>query len=294
MSAATYARRSRNIPPSCPVPRKIDWRPEMIRFLGKISDRRFAKRFGIGEGSVRKERHRRGISGVKTDSWMVLRDPNLRKLLQLQTMEVVKLTGLNEKTVRFLRHDLGMKQPGIPTKWTPDVVRLIGRAPDEAIARRTGLKLASVRLKRRQMGIKYRSAKRWTEREIKLVKRLPIEEAVRATGRTIRAVAHLRDRLGLARTGLPTNWTPTILKLLGRVPDKEVARRTGYKVETVRLKRTHLGVKHPTLNAWTQHEIDLAKKLPIGDAVRKTGRTRRAVMVMRKTLGLDGALGRPG
>ena len=98
-----------------------------------------ARRLGIGEDTVRRERHRRGLPPVKDDSWKVLRKPELRKLLSLQTNEVVRRTGLNEKTVRRLRTDLGMRQPGKLSAWTPEAIEALGKVPDDELAERLGL-----------------------------------------------------------------------------------------------------------------------------------------------------------
>ncbi len=188
-------RRKRGIPPFTPRAPKVRWTPAMVRQLGRLSDRLVAERFGIGEDTVRRERNRRGIPPTKTDSWKVLRKSELRKLLHLQTEEVVRRTGLNEKTVRRLRSDLDMRQPGRITGWTPKVLASLGRVPDELLAARLGLSVHSVRLKRNQRGIRFRVTCRWTKEEDELVRRLPAEEAARATGRTPRAIAHRRTKL---------------------------------------------------------------------------------------------------
>lgn len=194
----TGERRRRGIEPFTAPAAKVVWTPAMVRHLGKISDRRVAAKFGIDEGTVRKERNRRGIPPLKTDSWKVLRKPELRKLLRLQTNEVVRRTGLNEKTVRRLRSDLGMRQPGKATVWTPEALRCLGRVPDEELAARLGLSVHTVRLKRNQMGIRFRLNRPWAEAEEDLVRRLSIEEAAAATGRTRIAILRRRKALGLS------------------------------------------------------------------------------------------------
>lgn len=156
-----------------------------------------AERFGIGEDTVRKERNRRGIPPLKSDSWKVLRKRELRGLLRLQTNEVVRRTGLNEKTVRRLRSDLGMRQPGKTTAWTAEALRSLGRVPDEVLAARLDLAVHTVRLKRTQLGIRFRVTRRWTDEEDDLVRRFSIEEAAGATCRTRKAVLHRRKKLGL-------------------------------------------------------------------------------------------------
>ncbi len=185
------------IPPFQPRHPKVVWTRAMVRQLGRISDRRLADRFGIGEDTVRWERQRRGIPALQRSDVTVVRKPELRKLLRLQTEVVVDRTGLNEKTVRRLRADLGMAQPGKTTVWTPAALRALGRVPDGVLAERLGLALNTVRLKRNELGIRYRVTRRWTAREDDLVRRLGVHEAARATGRTARAVGHRRAKLGL-------------------------------------------------------------------------------------------------
>lgn len=190
-------RRRRGIAPLKPRAARVVWTPAMVRQLGRLSDPRVAAKYGIDEGTVRRERRRRGIPPLKTDSWKVLRKAELRKLLRLQTNEVVRRTGLNEKTVRKLRSDLGMRQPGKVTGWTREALSLLGKVPDEELAARLGLSVHTVKLKRNRAGIRFRVTRPWTGGEDDLVRRLSIEEAMRATGRTRKAIVHRRKKLGL-------------------------------------------------------------------------------------------------
>jgi hypothetical protein len=175
----------------------VVWTRAVVRQLGRISDRRVAERFGIGEDTVRRERNRRGVPPLKSDSWKVLRKRELRGLLRLQTNEVVRRTGLNEKTVRRLRSDLGMPQPGKTTAWTLEALGSLGRVPDDVLAARLDFSVSTVQLKHTQLGIRFRVNRRWSNGEDDLVRRLPTEEAVHATGRTRKAVLHRRKKLGL-------------------------------------------------------------------------------------------------
>lgn len=192
-------RRNRGIPPFAPRRPKVAWTSEMVGLLGVLSDRRLAERFAIGEDTVRRERHRRGIPPLKDDSWKVVREPGLDTLLRLQTNHVVRLTGLNEKTVRKLRHDLGLAQPGIVTPWTPEALAFLGEVDDEALASLLGLRVDTVRLKRTQAGIKRRVTRRWTPAEDAIVRHQPAAVAAEETGRTLKAIFHRRHQLGLPR-----------------------------------------------------------------------------------------------
>jgi hypothetical protein len=194
-----YQRRVRGIPPFVPRRPRIVWTEAMVALMGRVADAEIARRFGIGEDAVRWERHRRGIEPLKDDSWTVSRDPGLRDLLRLQTAEVGAKTGLNEKTIRRLRHDLGVPQPGRATAWTPEARALLGVVDDDEVARRLGLKVDTVRLERTRAGIKLRVTRRWTEAEDELVRTLSPEVAARATKRSLKAVHHRRARLGLPR-----------------------------------------------------------------------------------------------
>ncbi len=203
LSAAVVAkeRRRRGIAPFVPRRPAVAWRPDMVRQLGKLADGRIAQRYGIGVDTVRRERQRRGVPPVKNDAWKVLQTPALARLLRAQTRDVVKRTGLNEKTVRRLRHDLGMKQVGTISPWAPRVLRQLGKVSDAKIAERIGCSVHTVRQKRCAHGVLRRVTRRWTAREDALVRTLAVDTAARRTGRTRKAVEHRRRVLGLRRAG---------------------------------------------------------------------------------------------
>ncbi len=236
-----YQRRKRGIPPFDPGPPKVVWTAAVIRQLGRISDYQIAKQLGVSRGTVGRERQRHGIPPV-TRYRQVLRNPELRRLLRLQTGEVVKRVGLPQSTVRRLRADLGMRQPGKITVWTPKALRDLGHVPDEVLAARLGLKPATVQLKRLQLGIKFRPARRWTKEEDDLVRSFPLAEVARRTGRTPASVKSRRVLLGVRSPSAPQPWTKREDDLVRRLPVAEVARRTGRTLRAVYHRRSKFGL----------------------------------------------------
>ena len=109
--------------------------------------------------------------------------------------------------------------------------------------------------------------------------------------------------LGLGRY-LPTGyhgprWTRAQLRLLGKYPDDRVAARVGRSVNAVRVMRQRLGIPNPAprLHAggrprWTAEQDDLVRRLPPWEAVRRTGRTLRAVRCRRSVLARKGGRGK--
>lgn len=91
--------------------------------------------------------------------------------------------------------------------WTPRQLKMLGRLPDDEVARRTGRSWNAVRQKREALGIANPAplCRQWTAAEDALVRALTREEAARRTGRSLGAISQRRVALGLppGRPGRP-------------------------------------------------------------------------------------------
>jgi hypothetical protein len=91
-------------------------------------------------------------------------------------------------------------------RWTAEDIALLGTAPNQEVARRTGRKPAAVRHKREGLGIPNPTGKRWTAEGIALLGTLPDREVARRLGRPLQSVTQKRCKLGIANPFDGRRW----------------------------------------------------------------------------------------
>ncbi len=161
-------------------------------FLGRAPDAAIAARFGMHEETVRRRRLKLRVPPSQPERRTLRRDAALARLLRRPTVEI---TEISDTEVAVLRQELGVPPPPRRSRWTPQLVRRLGREPDETIARELGISAHSVRLKRCAMGLRRRPWRPWSEAERALLAEIPDDrEAARRLGRTAKAVRHMRRR----------------------------------------------------------------------------------------------------
>jgi hypothetical protein len=82
-------------------------------------------------------------------------------------------------------------------RWTRAQLWMLGRLPDEEVARRTGRSREAVRGKRKALGIPNPASNHWSEDEDALARTLLPQVAAARTGRSLKAVYERRRALGL-------------------------------------------------------------------------------------------------
>jgi hypothetical protein len=116
----------------------------------------------------------------------------------------VPLSPEQVERLRRTARDLDLEQYLVPgyhgPRWTDEELALLGKLPDDAVARRTGRPAGAVRQKREALGIPNPADERrtWTADRDALVRTLPPAEVVHRTGHTIGAVYHRRSVLKAA------------------------------------------------------------------------------------------------
>ncbi len=141
----------------------------------------------------------------------------------------------------------------VPRNWQKWELALIGTAPDNAVARKIGRSVVSVRKKRYSLGLPcVPLVKPWTPAEIALLGKLPDKEIARRVGKRYSTVQLKRTQLGITNAaGVIRFWTKAEDGLLGTASDTEIARKLKRSLASVFVRRRRLGVQpgNPTLSA---------------------------------------------
>lgn len=158
-TAVRQKRRLLGIAPNVPPHRGYEWSEEVLGLLGKVHDIEVERRFGIKKILVWRKRKELGISPYDPSTLPLVRGEELRKMLELPTPELERLYGMSPKTVRKLRHELGVAAPARRARlvfgghdWTPDELVLLGVLPDQEVAERVGVTREAAKQKRQKLG----------------------------------------------------------------------------------------------------------------------------------------------
>jgi len=179
-------------------------------------------------------------------------------------------------------------------RWPPRLARLLGRVPDEAVARRSGLHPNTVAVERRRRGIPPSSPRRprvrWTAAMIALLGTAVDREVAAELGLPVHCVMRQRRFQGIAAVGRSIAhgrhfWTPRRVALLGTAPDGEIARCLELAVSTVCHRRRVLGIAPFTPAAtgprWTRAMLRLLGTLADREVAERFGIPLRTVRAKR-------------
>ena len=204
----------------CPLPdsrRQSTDREESL--LGKMSDRKFARRFRRALSAVKRRRSRLGIRvfNARGHRWTPLDD----KLLGVRTDE--EIAALLRTTVAAVAHR--RRQLRIPACAKQLAQGHFAPSPTGRIRRAGG-----------HSGL-------YTPEEDKLMGTMPNRQLAKRLGRTRIAVQARRIHLGIPILNPISHvWTPAEDALLGTATDTEIAARLGRKIEVVCMRRQKLGI----------------------------------------------------
>jgi DNA-binding CsgD family transcriptional regulator len=302
-------RQTLKIPPFKPPTRPLEWTEEMLALLGQVSDSQIAYLYGISEKTVGGKRMRLGIPGVVA-AGAVVSTPELIELLPLPAIEIQRLTGLSQKTIRDLRRKHGIE---MGRHWSPKLLARLGKEHDKSIARGLGVSESVVRKKRKSLGVQSFRRTRGTRRRVavrrvpvkakfrwpaKLVARLgkvPDGKIARLAGISKERVARERKRRGIEafRPPIePVEWSQKMIRRLGTASDAAVARKLRLHSSSVRYKRQLLGIppfnpkRHPSSRShnWTSQELALLGKRSDAEVAEKLGISKGTVAKTRTQL----------
>jgi hypothetical protein len=156
--------------------------------------------------------------------------------------------GRRTGAVQGKRKSLGI--PLCPDKhfWQPADDNLLGKYPDEDVARFLKVTPHSVKTRRGKLGIRIKNPKvrPWTPEEEELLGFKPDAEVAEALGRSILSVRCKRMELGRPYTASRIRyWTLEEDGLLRTESDERAAKLLGRSLQSVRLRRRHLGIQAP-------------------------------------------------
>jgi hypothetical protein len=123
--------------------------------------------------------------------------------------------------------------------------KLLGTAPDAAIARRLGRTVLAVASRRRELGrpTPNPDLRRWTKDELQRLGTAPDSEIARRLNRSVAAVETQRLKLGLPCADPRVKpYTPAEDRLMGTMPDEQLARKLGRTFAAVQARRGKLGL----------------------------------------------------
>jgi hypothetical protein len=156
-------------------------------------------------------------------------------------------TKVPEEFVRLRREERGIPVFSQESRqWKAEEDEMLGKWPDEEVARALGTTRVVVQQRRQELGIsdrdlfKHRTPKPFSPEEDALLGKESDVVVARELGRTPVSVRSRREILGIP--GNRGRWSEKDLVMLGRLPDAEVARRTGRTARVVRQKREELGI----------------------------------------------------
>ena len=125
--------------------------------LGRLTDYAIAKKLGIDAQTVR---HRRLLLGIESASkgGVIAREWTAEEIALLGTMtdiDVGLAIGRNRRAVSLKRRQLGIESYVVKTSVAgdPEVLELLGKVPDKAIAELFGLHPATIAAYRARHGI---------------------------------------------------------------------------------------------------------------------------------------------
>lgn len=186
-------------------------------------------------------------------------------------------------------------------RWPAGFLKLLGRIPDIALAKKMGVSLDAVRDERRRRRIDSSSPRRppvqWTAEMILLLGADIDVRVAEKLGLPKYLVMHKRHRLAIPAYGnVPEqrserafNWTKGKIALLGTDSDRKIGERLGTSGPVVARQRTRLAI--PSFYryrriSWTKGMVSLLGKTTDWEIAKKYGMKRESVARERRKRGI--------
>lgn len=140
-----YLRKSLNIDPVC----KSRWLGEVSKQIGVVPDAVLAEKIGVSESAVQQKRKSREL---KHERWGM--PPEARALLgKITDAEMAARFGRHTDTVRLWRTKAGIPALRERRPWSGKELVMLGKMPDNIVARLTKRRLYTVKKKRESLKI---------------------------------------------------------------------------------------------------------------------------------------------
>ncbi len=134
---------------------------EWEKFVGTLSDREVARRFGVSASTVRRHRTQQCIpphNRIEAEMPSGL----LEKLATFTNYQLMREFSISARRVKAIRAEHGIPEPRLirarflPLEdgiWTEESISLLGTMPDPELADRLGVSRTPVKKKRKELGV---------------------------------------------------------------------------------------------------------------------------------------------
>jgi hypothetical protein len=224
---------------------------EVIRQIGKVPDKQLSDRYGVQRRHIRVYRalHQIPTADYTPPTFHDWSAKDEEILGAMSDGDAARKLQVPRTQVAHRRKQLGISpfDRKKPVRWTKAKLELLGKEPDQLLARQWGYSSQVVALKRESLGIPHSAhvARIWTDEELALLGVINDPQLARKIGISPRSVAHKRQELGIpaTQTAGPYHWRKRELARLGKMPDDELAIELGLSDSFVARKRRQLGIR---------------------------------------------------
>lgn len=295
-------------------------REEMRSMLGKKPDKEIAAQFGISRFTVQAERYKLGIK--KSYSRIQYDDEFIATLGKIPDFECAKRFGYSNSSVARIRKKHGIapyknplklhkpykpykpRDPNKPRKkkeYPEELINMLGKFPDDEIAKKFGYSRAGIALIRKNKGIPSFSDTRFTEEKreemLSMLEKFPDREISKKTGYSVYIIKKFREQNKIEpfNKSILKRLTPKqrkkVLSMLGKVHDSVIAEKFNVTNETIRRIRKKTNVPALRKEKSWQETLEENKSLTplLGtmtdrELADKTGTTRQVIGKIRRKL----------
>ena len=225
----------------------VEWTPKMVKELGRIPLRKFARAWGVPLTAARLERERRSIRPLVEP--ILLPEEVIRQLGRVRDTELSRRFAIPRKQLTGYRktHSIpSFRDQSWHLGWTAKRLKLLGKVSDIVLAKRWKISEGYLRAERRRRGIPPSKAPaHWTAAMRARLGKEPDTKVAERFGLTLHQVVGERHRLGIRGKQTPKPafcWLPQHDWLLGTAVDVKIAKQLGISKTQVASRRWRLGV----------------------------------------------------